>query len=217
MRPGSRLANSRGVPGRLGCFMVTRRDRRVVFLTAHHVLFGMGAAVDDVVWSVDDSAPEVRFTRLGRALAGRHGTVMQAGHETFVDCAIGELDELVDPHVSVGRGRGGAPSGVAVARPGARVRKLGAASSASEGVIADASYVEVTHVYGRARPAPEQILIKPAVPTAHASFSGEGDSGALLVDALDRAVGLLWGVTCDGHGVASPIQPVLDVLEIDLA
>lgn len=50
-------------------------------------------------------------------------------------------------------------------------------------------------------------------------FASEGDSGALLVDQFDRAIGLLWGVNLEQPSIAYAchIHPVLDRLRLTLS
>jgi hypothetical protein len=47
-------------------------------------------------------------------------------------------------------------------------------------------------------------------------FSADGDSGAVVVDAANKAIGLLWGTNVRGEGIACPIAPVLYAMNITL-
>ena len=66
---------------------------------------------------------------------------------------------------------------------------------------------------------PNQILVQPLPQnpyTANHQFSTIGDSGAVMLDEEDRAVGLLWGASPGGYALACPIEAVLETLAIDL-
>ena len=75
-----------------------------------------------------------------------------------------------------------------------------------------------------------QLLIEPAAP-AFQTFVAKGDSGSLLLDGEQHAIGLIFGGMSDapaatqatgksqrieGYGVANPISEVLDRLKIEL-
>lgn len=214
---GARIANSRGVPGTLGCVAVARHDGSAVLLTNHHVLFGAGAAERDPVWLVEDREGILSFREVGRSLYGRLGTVRHLGAEHYVDCAVGTLAGLSPVPQRRLRLADLPPGDEEVPpAPGDRVRKTGWATGTTEGVVVDVAYPDVALVEGRAYPAPRQLLVRPAEGAA-GPFSAEGDSGAVLRDEGGRAVGLLWGVNHRGESVACHIGPVLEVLGIEPA
>lgn len=200
-----RIANSRGVPGTLGCLARTVHQHRPVFLTSCHVLFAAGAARRDPVWRIDETEGRRHYQRIGSALQGKCAIVRFRGDDYYVDCAIGTLDE---PH---------AGDGLRIATPkhGGRVVKTGAATGTTTGVIVDSSYTADAATGGRAHSAtPRQLLIRSS--DARQPFAAEGDSGALILDENDAVVGLLWGTTVAGESVACPIGPVLHALNIRL-
>lgn len=208
---GVLIANARGVPGTLGCLGVTLHGGETVLISAWHVLFGAGAGEGEPVWCLEGEPPA--FRRLGRALYGRLGTVNPGGSACHVDCAVAVLEV------------GALPAGWCVVpsraddapllKPGARVTKTGAATGTTAGVVVDVAYPGVSCVEGRIRTAPGQILVRAAEDGA--PFSAEGDSGAVLRDGAGRPVGLLWGVDHRGGSLASPIGPVLRVLDVRVA
>jgi hypothetical protein len=199
-----KIANAAGVPGTLGGIAWTR-DARCVLVTTWHALFGRGASWSDPIWLVG-AAPD-RYSHIGRTLAGKIGTVRFRGDEYFVDCAIGTWAGVASAWPSV--------AGAAVAAGGAAVAKTGAMTGHTTGVVVDASYCGSVLVHGRTQPAPRQLLIRSTDETR--PFAAAGDSGALVVNDRNEAVGLLWGTTPRGDGVASPIGPVLGTLDITLA
>jgi hypothetical protein len=208
-----RIANSRGVPGTLGCLARTVHQRRPVFLTSCHVLFADGAARHDPVWSVHGSAGRRNYLRFGSALQGKHGIVRFRGDDYFVDCAIGALEASPE----------GEPASVsdspAMPKRGDRIMKTGAATGTTTGVIVDSSYYGLTDAGASANsavrdPTPRQLLIRSTDPRR--PFAEAGDSGALIINEHNAAIGLLWGTTVAADGVACPIGPVLHALNIRL-
>ncbi|HEY7194507.1 MAG TPA: hypothetical protein VH439_12280, partial [Gemmatimonadales bacterium] len=207
-----RIANSRGIPGTLGCLARTVHQRRSVFLTSCHVMFAAGAARHDPVWLVRDGAGGHDFQRLGRAWQGKRGIVNHRGSDYFVDCAIGALDVPLTGEAALARY-------VAPPKPGDLVTKTGAATGRTTGVIIDSSYCGTTDSHPAANrsvrePAPRQLLIRSIDPRR--PFALEGDSGALISNEDDAPIGLLWGTTVAAEGVACPIDPVLHALNIQL-
>ncbi|HEX8140023.1 MAG TPA: hypothetical protein VF544_20850 [Pyrinomonadaceae bacterium] len=122
---------------------------------------------------------------------------------------------------------------------GEAVRKFGRTTGYTEGRIFSI-YLDIWILYDRVGQSAffqNQILIEPASPQP-ARFVAKGDSGSLLVDAEQHAVGLIFGgmseassrmervVRIDpatnqprrveGYGVANPISEVLHRLKIDL-
>lgn len=213
---GVHLANARGVTGSLGAVARGQEGRRVV-LTAHHVLFGKGALEGDAVWARPDSplAPLAPLERIGRAAGGAIGRVDHGGALVFVDCAVVLLDERSAYSEALGDAIAGLPElrearGASVGGP---VTKLGAVSGLTEGVVADIDHYDKPFLDGQSYEAPGQILITPR-PQGHL-FSAPGDSGAALVDGSGGVVGLMWGCSPGGEGMACPIAPILDELRLE--
>jgi S1-C subfamily serine protease len=210
MTEGVQLINARGVPGGAGA-LVRSPDRPALLLTTHHVAFGRGAAEGDVLWARPDS-PLARPEPVGRTLRGRIGRVDHDGKSTFVDCALVELEEEtgLSPRLAAALDR--LPRLGPIARAGARacVTKTGPASGVTEGVVVDAAHHDRPFVGGRSYEAPGQMLVAPA--RAGELFSAPGDSGAALLDAAGRIVGLMWGWSASGEGMACPIGPVVAAL-----
>jgi Trypsin-like peptidase domain len=213
---GARIANSRGVPGTMCCVAVTCRGRQRVLLTNYHVLYGRGAAEREAIWSIDQSMPEngapPEFNLVGRTVRGKFGIIRYEDAEFHVDCAIGSLESARTPPriwPFASRMQVRSPDGVV---PGERVATI-TNEGRREGIVIDAAYPDVVEVRGQLQSAPRQILIKP-LDGDGASFAGEGDSGAVLLDTQGRFVGLLWGVNRRGESVACHAGPVLRALDI---
>ncbi len=116
---------------------------------------------------------------------------------------------------------------------GEAARKCGRTTGYTEGRIFSI-YVDIRIRYDRTRQSAffeNQLLIEPASP-AFSTFVAKGDSGSLLVDADQHALGLIFGGMSDaptaqppavanvqrieGYGVANPISEVLERLKIEL-
>ncbi len=206
-RSGARIANSRGIPGTLGCLAHTLHDRRPVLLSNWHVLFGNGGEEDGVVWLVDEVDGTRRLSAIGNVLYGKLGTVRLDGESYYVDCAVSSCPPppgTPSPLVS----------GHDIAQPGDLVTKTGAMTGTTTGIVVSVDYSDVAWIEGRSYPTPRQLLVRRV--DSEAPFSAEGDSGALIVNAMGKAVGLLWGANSRGEGVACPIDPVLHAMNITL-
>lgn len=211
-RPGSRIANCAGIPGTLGCFALTIDERRPVFLTSHHVVFGAGAREQEPVWILQGR--EGRSGRcIGHSRHGRCGIVRDGEADLFMDCATVEVDEQIVPREwrVIGKDTSAAPS----MAPGDHVTKNGAATGVTHGVIEQMGFAGYARVGGHNREVVGQILVRPLA--RGGEFMANGDSGAALRNRDGLVVGLLWGADARGYGLACPIAPVLRVLHVRLA
>lgn len=203
LREGIGIANVRGVPGTAGFLALTLHEQRLVLVTTQHVLAAAGAPTDAPV-SVINAAGVLE--PIGTAGWSRRGTVHHEDRDVHVDCAVVALDERATMQQLI--------PDVTTSPPctGARVTKIGAATGATEGVVIDNAFDAQARMAGRAHAAPRQILVRSA--TRGRPFSSAGDSGAALRDGSGAIVGLLWGATASGDGIACPIAPVLWVLHV---
>jgi len=201
-----RLINARGVPGAAAAVVVDRDGARHL-LSCYHVVFGEGAVAGDrVVASVDDAAP----LPVGRGERGQLGRVTLDGTSYFIDGALVRIEDtataLVAPLLDV--------AGVAAAEVGARVVKDGPISGRTEGTIVSIDHYEYPQIAGASYHATRQLLIRGSDPDL--GFSVDGDSGAAVLDDQGRVLGVLWGSNALGDGVAAPIAPILDHLQVTL-
>ncbi|MEU8359905.1 hypothetical protein AB0C27_28215 [Nonomuraea sp. NPDC048882] len=213
--PAVRIVNSRGVPG-VASVLVRDIDGAHHLLANHHVVHGAGAQDGEAVWALPpsrgDGAP-AEPVRLGHAGRGRLGTVKHDGEEYFVDAALVGLGGVQNlPGWLWHTFAGPWPTIVAPPEPGAVVSKHGPATGLTEGILLDVAYPDRPFIDGREFLAPGQLLVGPRDPER--VFSASGDSGAALLDEQRRLIGLLWGATAGGDGVACPIAPVLDCLGV---
>jgi hypothetical protein len=205
--PGSRIVNSRGIPGTLGCVARARHNGRTVLLTTWHVLFGHDIPVSSTVWLASDTD---RWSRLGTSLYGKLGDMQFEGQRYYLDCAVASIDEIpghIAPDIVTCNF-----SGYGWAEPNTMVRKTGSASGTTWGIVADVSFAESVTFAGKKSMAERQLLIESHNPNE--PFAVEGDSGAVVVDERNRAVGLLWGTRVDGDALAAPIAPVLFAMNL---
>jgi hypothetical protein len=206
---GIKISNSKGVPGTLGCIAVSRNNKQIVLLTNWHVLFGNGGFENDAVWLVDNANGTRQYFKIGKTLCGKFGKVHFDGEDYHVDCAYASLhlpSEVQYYWPIIGE--------YDVAKPGDLVTKTGATTGITVGIIVDVNYSDCAWFMGRSYPALKQLLVKPL--NNEAAFSAEGDSGAILINARGKAVGLLWGTNSRGEGVACHIAPVLHAMNLEL-
>jgi hypothetical protein len=202
---GAGIANNRGVPGSLGCVAWLWRTEEPVLLSSYHVLFGRRSQRGDPIWSVE-ATPRL----IGRVLSGKAGLVAGFDPPTFVDAATGAL-------VDSGAPMGSAPGDAAAqADAGDLVTKRGAATGRTHGVVVDIAYPDLWYWEYQSASAPRQILVRSTAPDGR-PFSRTGDSGAVLRNERGGLLGLLWGTTARGEGVASPINAVARALGLRFA
>ncbi|MFC3892232.1 hypothetical protein ACFOWZ_12165 [Lentzea rhizosphaerae] len=192
------------IAGTLGAFVVTRDDaRKVLGLTTFHV-----GCVDDS-WSVGDE-----FVHPSRVDGGVPGAdqvaVLDRAALAGSVCAAGLRmgarpirAEVLDV---------GAITGSAEAVVGSTVRKRGRTTGLTHGVITSAD-ATLRLDFGDGlgvRTLRDQIRVY-----SSERFGDHGDSGAVLVDADNRVVGLYVAGT-GPTGYANPVGPVLRQLDVEL-
>lgn len=212
--------------GRVALFAVRRSARRwadPVLLTSHHVLHAHGSEPGDPVFAprvTDDGelleldpatlAPVAEVTDQGLDGVHRFAFPGEDATDYHLDCATARL-----------RGVAAEPSGTATFRVGRvhphdalpqrrlAVRLLGVHQKAAGDVVD--SHAVVERADGVLCPGTIAIRSRPGT-----TFATEGDSGALVVDRHDRAVGLLWGVDLADPAMAYAchVLPVLDRLDL---
>jgi hypothetical protein len=209
---GAGIVNSKGVPGTLGCIAYTLHTGVPVLLSTWHVLFGRDANEASAVWLESNNGHGL--LGIGKTLYGKIGTVQFSGQDYYLDCAIASLAET--PTVLASQTQSTSPliTKHGAAKVGDAVTKAGAATGVTHGTIADVDYSESVIPRGKGQHTPRQLLLKPLDQSK--AFSAEGDSGAVVVDAANKAIGLLWGTNVRGEGVACPIAPVLYAMNITL-
>ncbi|HET6669330.1 MAG TPA: hypothetical protein VFH15_03770 [Pyrinomonadaceae bacterium] len=214
-RVGAGIINSKGVPGTLGCTAYTLHTGQAVLLSTWHVLFGNDADEERVVWLINEADDGLGLSGIGNTLYGKIGTVQFAGGNYYLDCAIASYTET--PTVLASQTRTKSPTfinGHGIAQLGDVVTKIGAATGVTRGIVADVNYSDSASPRDKGQLTPGQLLLRPL--EEDKLFSADGDSGAVVVDAANKVVGLLWGTNVRGEGVACPIAPVLYAMNITL-
>ncbi|MFD5827656.1 hypothetical protein [Lentzea sp. NPDC060358] len=192
------------IAGTLGAFVVTRAEPRTVLgLTTFHV-----GCVDDS-WSVGDEF--LHPSRVDGGVAGADlvavldraalaGSVAAAGLRVVARPWRAEVVDI------------GALTGTAEAEVGSTVRKRGRTTELTHGVITSTDATVRLDFGGGigVRTLRDQIRVYSAE-----RFGDHGDSGAVLVDADNRVVGLY--VAGSGPtGFANPVAAVLRQLDVEL-
>lgn len=207
---GSLLVNSGGMPGTLGGIFFAHGFNAPVFLTNYHVLFGNRAGTGEDVWLVAENGTAPDLLPLGKSIDGKIGIVQWNDQPVFIDCAFGRLQDKIKISRST---RASIIRASAEAVLGESVTKTGGATQNTSGVIINTHHHDVCRVGNTIYQACNQILIQPL---PGEKFSGKGDSGALIRNSRNEMVGLLWGVTAKGEGIACPARPVIRELGIRL-
>lgn len=194
------MSSRGGQLGTLGAIYL--RSGTPYMLATSHVAGPSG----DAIWQpAPCGKSDCTCNRVGTVVTSKREIVELDGHRYYVDCAAVSIE--TDVPVEPTRG------GHARAMRGMRVRKLGAVSGATEGIVHDEHHVEHVVLADGHIAAPNQILIRGVDGTP---FSTTGDSGALVTDEHGRAVGLLWGASTSGEAVACHIAPVLHSLALEM-
>jgi hypothetical protein len=243
-------ANLAGQSGTIGYFCTVkskwRRRKEVHLLSNSHVFADLEKGrVDEHDLIMQPSPGEPGSNRAVGMLVDY--TLLEfddLAKENHVDAAIAKLWNA-HPHDSVIPFVGGVTGYVRKkdVELGEAVRKFGRTTGYSEGRVGSI-YLDIWIQYdrtGRAAYFSDQILIEPDL-SRFTQFVSKGDSGSLLVDSAQHAVGLIFaGVSdailkqidepqassklepgadqskrIDGYGVANPISDVLERMNIEL-
>lgn len=212
----AKIANCKGIPG-TGCRAFMNDTGQFVFLSNWHVMYGKGATQDDTVWLVEETDDSKNLRELGRVMSGKIGVVRFYDWEVYIDCAISTytLENFIKQKQFLFFGKKQIfPSfnGHCEIFQGETVFKSGPVTGMTEGIVVNNRHSDTALIEGKAFDAKGQLLIRSK---NGEPFSAGGDSGAVIFNRDNKAVGLLWGTNNWGEGVACPIAPVLSVLNID--
>lgn len=244
--PGVSVGHYKVTAGTFGAVVRDRESGALLILSNNHVLANAsdgedgraqvgdpvyqpgsydGGTEDDIIGRLERFVPiyryskevECSFAALGVKAAN---AVIQAfrpqyrlrlerrGMVNIVDCAVARpLDAgLITPEIlEVGR-----VAGIAEAQPGLQVKKSGRTTGLTRGRVT-AVRVTLNVTMGHSSDVvrfQEQIMAE--------LKSAPGDSGSLVLDPENRAVGLLFAGSND-YSVCNPIRLVLDELGVDMA
>ena len=213
--------------GRLGAAVYRRGARDLsqpLGLTCGHVLAASGGRVGDTVYQPRISVDTGEMKLFSGALnpVGATDTLGLVGLHYYAYPGEGVLPYHVDcAAVRLNRPAAGVSAVVAarahrldIAPPRRLKVRLFGLHDRSAGVLVDVA-ARVLRPDGRAC---ENTLVIEALPGRRA-FARSGDSGALVVDQMGRAIGLLWGFDLErpGRAFACHLLPALDCLGLVLA
>jgi hypothetical protein len=193
--------------GTMGCLARVAATNKLVGLSAMHVLED-SLPIPMISAGINIGQPGVGHIML--FTANIVGQVTVGSFTGGLDCGIFEVDSSNEQFVNLAGSEFLVQdisnlTGVAQAVCYEIVRKRGASTRLTQGVIVDVRYDGTN------------ILINPC--TDFVNFSEPGDSGAVIVNAANKVVGLLIGSsrTDVTKGVANHIHPVMVALGITIA
>lgn len=137
---------------------------------------------------------------------------LEENPDNYVDCALAQVDNpsLCNNEIM----EIGLVSQIVNAELGMNVKKSGRTTGLTHGVIRDISFTGWVGYHTYSAKFVDQIMVEP---TGQDPFSLPGDSGSLVVDSSNQAVGLLFaGNAKTGVAICNPINLVLDALDVDL-
>lgn len=190
-------------PGTLGCLVRTTDTSELMALSAYHVL------AEWTTWTPGGNVVQPAMADGGVDGGDAIGTVQRASFGGNVDCAIC----TVSGRSAQGRVlQIGDLAGSAAAVVNSTVRKRGRTTGLSSGLVAATDYsvsISYSSLGGDlgGRGYVNQIRVTGA-------SVGVGDSGAAIVDAQNRVVGLLIGYSGSSTIIANPIADVLSALSV---
>ena len=191
--------------GTLGCLVRDKKTGRSFILSNNHVLANSNSAKKGDIIIQPGAAdggktPEDRIANLERWVE-----IDFTGAGNLVDSSLAApvSEEVVRPEIA----SIGAPRGVSKARLKMLVQKSGRTTGHTFGEIKDVS-ATMRISYGR-----KSALFRSQILTT--AMSQGGDSGSLVLDRKNRAVGLLFAGS-NLVTLCNPIQEVLKLLEVTL-
>jgi len=206
MRPapaGVSIGHYKITAGTLGCLVKDRKTGQRLILRNNHVLANSNAAKkgDAVIQPGAADGGKVRKDKIGEL--ERWVEIKFKQIPNAVDCALARpLNEKdVKPEI-IG---GAAPKGTVSARLGLIVQKTGRTTEFTMGRVRDVSATVKVDYDGGTALFENQILTS--------AMSQGGDSGSLVTDQKNRAVGLLFAGS-DIVTIANPIPAVLKSLNV---
>lgn len=219
LRIGGSIGHYKVTAGTIGCFVTRRSDGAVLVLSNNHVLADENRAkAGDAILQPGDydggKRPKDIVAKLESFVR------LKTRGANYVDCAIASLLDVVkfDRKKLTGLGtlRGLSEQEI---DEGMKVAKVGRTTGVTRGRI---SAFEMDNVIVEFDAGDIRFDDQLEIQGRRSPFSDGGDSGSLIVDDEDRAVGLLFagsdpsGPKDPGYTYANPIRTVLGRLKVDL-
>lgn len=196
--------------GTLGAIVVDRGSAGELMMLSNFHVFG-----------IDEDAAEgdtiAQPSRIEGGICPDHiaGTLTRWHLGETVDCAVAAISESNRTAIAQVQ-EIGPVYGTTGANLGDKVKKRGRTTGLTTGIV-DAVDLTITTLYegtiGNVT-LTGQIGISPDVVTA--LFVTHGDSGSVVMSRGNKVCGLIYAGSSDGHGIANPIQDVLDIMDVDL-
>lgn len=206
--PGASIghANTRG--GTLGAVVRDRKSGEILMLSNNHVLANCSNGRDGLA-EVGDPVFQPSLTDGGRYtdIVGRlyRFVPLYLEQPNIVDAAVARF---LSPALADGRMKGiGRIAGVASGKKGMKIKKLGKATGVTLGEIIEEGFSVKIYFQGREYLFCDQLL-------ARIPCKG-GDSGSIVLDSDNRAVGLLFAAQGE-LGIINRIEHVIELLDIDI-
>lgn len=192
--------------GTMGCLVIDDETGDVMGLTNWHVI------VADEDSATGDTIAQPAIGDFGTCPADVIGTLARSSLGGKVDCAVLRLDTARS--VSHAILNIGAVTRHSTVNIGDSVRKRGRTTGLTYGIVESTDLTLIVN-YG---PGIGSITFTDQIGIAPVSgiFGTTGDSGSVVVDAFDNAVGLHFAGTTSGHVAANPIMDVLEELAVHL-
>lgn len=195
--------------GTLGAIVTDNASGKHMMLSNFHVM-----CIDNN-FHLGDAQAQPGLVDGGRCPSDDVGTLQRQSLGGSVDCAVADITaargvacEIVDI---------GAVRGTNTVALGDHVRKRGRTTGLTYGDV-DSISLSVNIDYGPGlgvMTLTNQIGIKPD-PAHNAKFGDHGDSGSVMVNNAQEAVGLYFAGDTTGYGVANPIADVLSTLNVSI-
>lgn len=192
-----------------------------VLLTNKHVLFdGANGTVTDAV-----RVGQPNYSKVCCCECGEIGTNIVGIMSTAVDVAIARLDSEISPNLVINNSTASqqiSVTGTAAAVVGDTVRKVGARSAFTTGVVSDiagttsTAYTLSDGTTNTITRTNTEILVSAAaaetyeIENGKKAFSNSGDSGSVVVNETGAIVGLL-------YGGGNPTNPVINAFVTPIA
>lgn len=205
--------------GTLGCFVRDRRNGKPGILSNNHVLAAENRAnVGDAILQPGFSMGTSSGTFDKVAELNRFAPLLERGIN-FVDAAFANLTETsFEPTIIQDIGAFSGQAGATEKKD--RVKMLGQASGATDGIVTsfDLDNIVINYSIGDLR-FDNQIEVEGA--SKKHAFAGPGDSGALVLNKDQDAIGLVFGGSdtggSNGKGLTyvNPMPAVMSACDVD--
>jgi hypothetical protein len=218
LKPGLSVAHHQVTAGTIGAFCKRRGSDVVHILSNNHVLANSNSTTTPNSSAVGDSVVQPSPGDGGTSPADEVATLshfVQLTATSTIDAATAALPNGLEFETSYG---GVMLTGDAPVVQGARVWKFGSTTSRTAGVIGatEVNYAGIQYPFGT-------IFFDGAFEVwgDEVPFSEGGDSGSLVINESNEAVGLLFagqdpGPTATGYTLVLPIRSVLAALDLTL-